>query len=179
MAPACKKPTSGRRWNARATVTVRRPQPFSFSFLRKKRCCGADTEAELCEGFPQGVSYRVIEGTSECWHFRRLPGTFNLDSTTASSMFYDGGQEEPQAASTVRPEEEENSFLDRAPPAFLMWGLLALVFSWGSIYMGRWLLPRARQGAVQIRNFFCDGATAIWQRPDRRGPRHLKSRICR
>mgnify|MGYP001052652466 CR=1 FL=1 len=69
-------------------------------------------------------------------------------------MFYDGGQEEPQAASTVRPEEEENSFLDRAPPAFLMWGLLALVFSWGSIYMGRWLLPRARQGAVQIRNFF-------------------------
>ena len=67
-------------------------------------------------------------------------------------MYYDGGEEETQAASTVRPEEGK-SFLARAPPAILMWGLLTLVFLGGSIYTGRWLLPRVRHRFMLIRNF--------------------------
>ena len=109
----------------------------------------------MCKGFPQAVSYQVINGANDCWRYARLPklpSTTVTDSTTA--VFYDGGEEETQAASTVRPEKEGKNFFARAPPAILLWGLLTLVFLGGSIYAGRWLLPRVRHGSMLIRNFF-------------------------
>ena len=122
----------------------------------------------MCKGFPQAVSYRVVNGANNCWRYVRLsklPITAAAATTTTTTavvvtdstadVFYDGG--DTQVASTVRPEEEEKSggenFFVRAPPAILLWGLLTLVSLGGSIYAGRWLMPHVNHGSVLMRNF--------------------------
>ena len=116
----------------------------------------------MCKGFPQAVSYRVVNGANNCWRYVRLSKLPITAATTTAvvvtdstaAVFYDGG--ETQAASTVRPEEKRGgeNFFARAPPAILLWGLLTLVSLGGLIYAGRWLMPHVGHGSVLMRNFF-------------------------